>query len=116
MAHKCAPPFRVAEFDIRWGTGIDGVGSLLDKAIAAGVVDKRGAHLSLGGERLGQGREKARQAIIARQSIAAALREALALPALEEVPHPGAPPAAEKQGKRGKAAPTKKNDKAPVAA
>lgn len=115
VKNKCAPPFRVAEFDIRWGTGIDGVGALLDKAIEAGVVDKRGAYLSLGEEKLGQGREKARQTIIESRSIATALREALAMPTLEEVPHPGSPPAEEKQGKRRKVGPPTKT-KAPVAA
>jgi recombination protein RecA len=78
VKNKCAPPFRVAEFDIRWGHGIDSAGDLLDSAIEAGVVDKRGAHLSLGNEKLGQGREKARQAIVENEAMALALRDALA--------------------------------------
>ncbi|MEM6786831.1 MAG: recombinase RecA [Myxococcota bacterium] len=101
VKNKCAPPFQVAEFDIRWGTGIDAVGALLDKAIEVGVVDKRGAHLSLGGNKLGQGRERARQTLIEQQSSASALRTALASD-LPVVPHPGAPPATAKQ------APTRK--------
>jgi recombination protein RecA len=78
VKNKCAPPFRSAEFDIRWGHGIDAAGDLLDSAIEAGVVDKRGAHLSLGNEKLGQGREKARQVIVENEAVALALRDALA--------------------------------------
>ncbi|MDC0740882.1 recombinase RecA [Polyangium mundeleinium] len=63
VKNKCAPPFREAEFDIRWGTGIDISGDLLDFAVAQGVVEKSGAYLSFRGETLGQGREKAREAI-----------------------------------------------------
>jgi recombination protein RecA len=63
VKNKCAPPFREAEFDIRWGTGIDISGDLLDFAVACGVVEKSGAYLSFRGETLGQGREKAREAI-----------------------------------------------------
>src|SRR5690606_29083656 len=62
IKNKCAPPFRQAEFDIRWGTGIDRATDLIDRAIEKGVIDKKGAHLSFGDARLGQGRERAREA------------------------------------------------------
>ncbi|UQA61403.1 recombinase RecA [Polyangium aurulentum] len=75
VKNKCAPPFREAEFDIRWGTGIDISGDLLDFALACGIVEKSGAYLSFRGETLGQGREKAREAI--KGSMGVALRSAV---------------------------------------
>jgi recombination protein RecA len=76
VKNKCAPPFREAEFDIRWGAGIDGAADLLDYGVQIGVVEKNGAHLSFGGEHLGQGRERARESLI-RGGASAALRAAV---------------------------------------
>lgn len=59
VKNKFGPPFRVAEVDIVFGAGFDGVGSLLDVAVDSGVVDKAGAWYSYKGERIGQGREAA---------------------------------------------------------
>jgi recombination protein RecA len=56
-----APPFREAEFDIIYGEGISKEGDLLDLGAAQNVVEKSGAWYSYGGERIGQGRENARQ-------------------------------------------------------
>ncbi len=64
VKNKLAPPFQQAEFDIRYGTGIDAVGDVLDQAIALGVVEKNGSYFQLDGESLGQGREKVRAALI----------------------------------------------------
>jgi recombination protein RecA len=75
--NKCAAPFRMAEFDIRWGKGIDTAAELLDRALDLGIVDKSGAHLSFAGEKLGLGREKARQAIVETEQLAGALRSAI---------------------------------------
>jgi len=61
VKNKVAPPFREAEFDILYGQGISREGDLLDIAVEKNVVDKSGAWLSLQGERLGQGRDNARQ-------------------------------------------------------
>jgi recombination protein RecA len=77
VKNKCAPPFKEAEFDIRWGTGIDGAADLIDYAVALGVVEKSGAHLSFGGEHLGQGRERARDAVLAKTPLAGAIRGAV---------------------------------------
>jgi recombination protein RecA len=77
VKNKCAPPFQQAEFDIRWGRGIDAAGDLLDRAIEAGVVDKKGAHLSFAGERIGQGRERAREALLSGGELASAMLEAV---------------------------------------
>ena len=64
VKNKCACPFREAEFDIRWGTGIDWAGDLLDVGVDFGIVEKNGAHFSFDGQHLGQGREKAREALL----------------------------------------------------
>jgi recombination protein RecA len=77
IKNKCAPPFQLAEFDIRWGQGIDATTDLLERALEMGVVDQRGAHLSFGGERLGQGRERARSKLIEEDAIALAMRDAV---------------------------------------
>ncbi len=79
IKNKCAPPFKKAEFEIRWGSGIDHATELLDRALEAGVVDKRGSHLSFGKERLGQGRERVREAILQKDALAIALRKAIAV-------------------------------------
>ncbi|MCS6798305.1 MAG: recombinase RecA [Myxococcota bacterium] len=77
VKNKLAPPFGVAEFDVRWGEGIDATGDLLDLGVARGLVEKNGAHYAFGGERLGQGREAARTALIARPELLGRLREAV---------------------------------------
>jgi recombination protein RecA len=63
VKNKLAPPFGSAEFDIRYGGGIDAIGDLLDCVTEAGIVTKNGAYYSYGDESLGQGRERARQAL-----------------------------------------------------
>lgn len=61
MKNKIAPPFKEAEFDIIFGTGISKEGDILDLAVSSGLVEKSGAWYSYNGERLGQGRENARK-------------------------------------------------------
>ncbi len=56
--NKVAPPYKLAEFDILFGSGISANGCLLDAAEATGVVQRRGSYYFFGDERLGQGREK----------------------------------------------------------
>jgi recombination protein RecA len=63
VKNKCAPPFAEAEFDIRWGTGIDRHADLVDAAIEAHVLDKSGSHLLFDGKSLAQGRERARDLV-----------------------------------------------------
>jgi recombination protein RecA len=84
VKNKVAPPFRQAEFDIMFGQGISKEGSLLDLGVEEAVVQKSGAWYTYGDERLGQGREAAkeflRDHVDLRDTIEAQIRERLALP------------------------------------
>jgi recombination protein RecA len=59
VKNKCAPPFREAEFEIMYGTGVNWAGEVVDLASEAGVLEKSGAYYSWKGERIAQGRENA---------------------------------------------------------
>jgi recombination protein RecA len=61
VKNKLAPPFREAEFDIVYGEGISKEGDLIDLGVAQNLVEKSGAWYSFKGERIGQGRENAKQ-------------------------------------------------------
>ncbi len=61
VKNKVAPPFKQVEFDIMYGEGISKTGELVDLGVKAGVVEKSGAWYSYGDERIGQGRENAKQ-------------------------------------------------------
>ena len=82
VKNKVAPPFSEAEFDVRWGIGIDAATDLLDTAIRLGAVEKNGSHLTLGGKSIGQGREKVREALLATPE----LRGAVELATYERLP------------------------------
>jgi recombination protein RecA len=94
VKNKCAPPFQEAEFEIRWGTGIDHAADLLDLAIVRGVVDKSGAHLTFEGEHVGHGREKAREALLVNTEMTTALRSAVMAAATNGKARPGVAEAA----------------------
>ena len=83
VKNKVAPPFKMAEFDIMYGTGISKEGTLLDVATELKIVNKSGAWYSYGDERLGQGRENAKEVFKERpemaQEIERLVREKLAL-------------------------------------
>jgi recombination protein RecA len=84
VKNKVAPPFREAEFDIMYGTGISKEGDLIDLGVDKGVVEKSGAWFSYKGERVGQGRENAKQFLLentdVRLKIEEELRKALNIP------------------------------------
>jgi recombination protein RecA len=61
VKNKLAPPFRQVEFDIMYGEGISKTGELLDLGVKSGIVEKSGSWFSYDSQRLGQGRENARQ-------------------------------------------------------
>jgi recombination protein RecA len=63
VKNKVAPPFKEAEFDIMYGEGISRFGEVIDLGVEHKVVDKSGAWFSYKGERLGQGRENAKNAL-----------------------------------------------------
>ena len=75
VKNKVAPPFRQVEFDIMFGEGISKVGELVDLGVKAGVVEKSGAWYSYGDERIGQGRENAKQFLRDRPEIAFAIED-----------------------------------------
>ncbi len=60
VKNKVAPPFKQVEFDIMYGEGISKSGELIDLGVKAGIIEKSGAWMSFGGERIGQGRENAK--------------------------------------------------------
>ena len=84
VKNKVAPPFRMAEFDLMFGTGISKEGSILDLGVEEGIVAKSGAWYTYGEERLGQGREAAKEFLREnpdlRNTIEAVVRESLGLP------------------------------------
>ncbi|WP_439595295.1 recombinase RecA [Falsiroseomonas sp.] len=61
VKNKMAPPFRQIEFDIMYGEGISKVGELIDLGVKAGIIEKSGAWFSCDSQRIGQGRENAKQ-------------------------------------------------------
>ena len=85
VKNKVAPPFREAEFDILYGTGINKEGELLDLGSEMNVVEKSGSWYSYGGERIGQGRDNACEFLREHRDMAvqieAKVREAVGLPA-----------------------------------
>ncbi len=75
VKNKLAPPFRTVEFDIMYGEGISKVGEMIDLGAQAGVVEKSGAWFSYDGQRIGQGRENAKQYLRDNPEAAAAIEQ-----------------------------------------
>lgn len=84
VKNKCSAPFRQAEFDIMYGTGISREGNILDMAVDEKIVTKSGSWYTYGDERLGQGREAAKNALVEspdlRREIENKVRAAIGLP------------------------------------
>jgi recombination protein RecA len=98
VKNKVASPFREAEFDIIYGEGVSKEGDLLDLGVAQNLVEKSGSWFSYKGERIGQGRENARQFLKdnadIRQAIDSELRKTLGLIKAEPVAAAAEAPAA----------------------
>jgi recombination protein RecA len=75
VKNKMAPPFRVVEFDIMYGEGVSKLGELIDLGAQAGVVEKSGAWFSYDGQRIGQGRENAKQFLRDNPAVADAIEK-----------------------------------------
>ncbi len=77
VKNKMAAPFRVVEFDIMYGEGISKTGELIDLGVKAGVVDKSGAWFSYAGQRIGQGRENARNYLKEHPEVSSSIEAAI---------------------------------------
>jgi recombination protein RecA len=108
VKNKVASPFREAEFDIIYGEGISKEGDLIDLGVAQNVVEKSGSWFSYKGDRIGQGRENARQFLKdnadIRQSIDTDLRKQIGLLKPEPVPATPEPAAKDAPARPGAAA------------
>jgi recombination protein RecA len=77
VKNKLAPPFKQVEFDIMYGEGISKTGELIDLGVKAGIVEKSGAWFSYDSQRLGQGRENAKQFLRDNPEMGAAFERAI---------------------------------------
>ncbi|MEM6414446.1 MAG: recombinase RecA [Pseudomonadota bacterium] len=77
VKNKVAPPFKQVEFDIMYGEGVSYVGELVDLGVRAGVIEKSGSWFSYGSDRIGQGRENAKQFLKDNPEIAAEIDHAV---------------------------------------
>jgi len=98
VKNKVAPPFKTAEFDILYGQGTSREGEIIDLGVNARIVDKSGAWYAYNGEKIGQGKDNAREFLrenpeLARE-IEAKVREALGIPSAGAQVAPAAPAAA----------------------
>ncbi|MBP5161023.1 MAG: recombinase RecA [Alphaproteobacteria bacterium] len=83
VKNKVAPPFKTVEFDIIYGEGISKTGEILDLGVSAGVVEKSGAWYSYKGNKIGQGRESARQYLKEHPEVAKEIEDAIRADAQE---------------------------------
>jgi len=77
VKNKLAPPFKQVEFDIMYGEGVSKTGELIDLGVKAGVVEKSGAWFSFDSQRIGQGRENAKQFLKENPDVAAKIEGAV---------------------------------------
>jgi recombination protein RecA len=90
VKNKVAPPFKTAEFDILYGQGISREGEIIDLAVAANIIEKSGAWYAYQGEKIGQGRDNAREFLRENRALAYEIenkvRLSLGVPALPPLP------------------------------
>ncbi len=77
VKNKMAPPFKTIEFDIMYGAGISKMGELLDLGAAQGTIEKSGSWYSYNDQRIGQGRENAKQFLLDHPDVATAIENAV---------------------------------------
>ncbi len=92
VKNKVAPPFREAEFDIRYGVGVDRFAEAVDLATERGILEKSGTYYSFDGERIGQGRERAAEWLRADPAAFARVAERLKAAQAEASQVPAAAP------------------------
>jgi recombination protein RecA len=66
-----------AEFELRWGVGVDTLSELIDLGIARGLIDKAGNQMTFAGTQLGNGRERSRETLAASEELRSTLRQAI---------------------------------------
>ncbi|MDO8251565.1 MAG: recombinase RecA, partial [Rhodoferax sp.] len=92
VKNKVAPPFKTAEFDILFGEGISRQGEIIDMGVNANILDKSGAWYAYNGEKIGQGRDNARDFLrenpALSQEIENKVRASLGIPLLPGAPEP----------------------------
>ena len=86
VKNKVAPPFQTAEFDIIFNEGISRLGSIIDLGAAYGVIEKKGTWFSYAGNRLGQGREAAREELKKQPQLADEIEKAINVHAAQKGP------------------------------
>jgi recombination protein RecA len=77
VKNKVAPPFKKAEFEILYGQGVSREGEIIDLGVAEGIVEKSGSWYSYNGDRVGQGKENAREYLIENPEVAAEIEKQL---------------------------------------
>jgi recombination protein RecA len=77
VKNKLAPPFKQVEFDIMYGEGVSKLGELIDLGVKANVVEKSGSWFSYDSQRIGQGRENAKQFLKDNPDVANAIEAAV---------------------------------------
>lgn len=77
VKNKVAPPFKVAEFDIMYGEGISHEGELIDLGVKAGIIDKSGSWFAYDNNKIGQGRENAKEYLKSHPDIAKKVEQAI---------------------------------------
>jgi recombination protein RecA len=111
VKNKVAPPFKTAEFDILFGEGISRQGEIIDMGVNAKVIEKSGAWYAYNGEKIGQGRDNAREFLRENEALAFEIenkvRDSLGIPLLAG----GVEAPAAKEEKAPKAAKTAKEAK-----
>ena len=88
VKNKVSPPFKEAEFDILYGEGVSREGEIIDLGVNAKIVEKAGSWYSYGGEKIGQGKDNAREFLKENPDLAHEIenkvREALGVPLLPD--------------------------------